>query len=102
MILSTPSATLSLPVPVLASSKMYCSDQRLHSAKIIPHYYLNKRLSNVASFRNDPKKASIAVNNVIKIMLDSGIIIEASKREMMDKFNTTQRAFVISNVIEFM
>jgi hypothetical protein len=83
--------------------KSYVSDQRMHSQKVIPHSYLNKRLSAMASYKNDNRaKASILINNVVKIMIDGGSLIEVSKKQLMDKFGTTMRAFVVSDVKEFL
>lgn len=83
--------------------KGYCKDQRMHSEKIIPHIYLNKKLSSTASYKNDNKaKASVLINSVVKIMIDSGMLIEVSKKDMIDKFGSTMKAYVVSDVVEFM
>lgn len=83
--------------------KGYCKDQRMHSEKIIPHIYLNKKLSSTASYKNDNKaKASVLINSVVKIMIDSGMLIEVSKKDMIEKFGSTMKAYVVSDVVEFM
>lgn len=78
--------------------KTYCNDQRLYTAKIVPYAYLNKRLSNVAAFKQDKIGATNAIKRAIQILVDSDYMREAGKKEMLDKFGTTQRSFVISSM----
>jgi hypothetical protein len=78
--------------------KLYCNDERLFHAKIIPYSYLNKRLSNVVAFKTDKMGATSALKRTIQVLIDSDFMREVSKKDMIDKFSTTQRVFAISNM----
>lgn len=78
--------------------KTYCNDQRLHSAKIIPYSYLNKRLANNAAFKNDRLGATAALKRAIQNLTDGDFIREAPKKDMIEAYKTTQRAFMITNM----
>ena len=78
--------------------KSYCNDQRLHSAKLVPHSYLGKRLPGVAAFKNDKQNPTIAIKRTIQNMIDGDFIRETPRKDMIEKFGTTQKAYVISNM----
>lgn len=78
--------------------KKYCTHQVLHGARVIPYSYLSKRLIAQASFRNDRTGATNALKRTIQVLVDSDKLRELSKVELADKFGTTQRAFMVSDV----
>lgn len=73
----------------------------LHQAKVIPVGYLSRRLSGVACFRNDKMGATIAIRRTIQNMIESDKIRELTKKDLNDRFNTTQRSFIISSLDAF-
>lgn len=78
--------------------KAASNDERLYHAKIIPYAYLNKRLSNISCFKTDRIGATNSIKRAIQILIDSDYMREAGKKEMLDKFGTTQRSFMITNI----
>lgn len=78
--------------------KKYSRVKSLHSARIIPYEYLNKRLSSMGAFNTDKKvKPSIPIANTIRLMIDTGILKECSKAELKNH-NTEQKAYVLTDV----
>jgi hypothetical protein len=76
----------------------YYKDQRLHSAKIVPYAYLNTRCVPLAAFKNDAgKNATNALKRTIQVLLDSDYMREVSKKEMVDLYGTTQKAYVVNS-----
>jgi hypothetical protein len=55
-------------------------------------------LSGVAAFKHDKVGATNALKRTIQNLIDSDYMREASKKEMLDKFGTTQRSFVITSM----
>lgn len=76
----------------------YTHNQALYDAKIIPYAYLNKRLTSVAAFKNDKLGVTPAIKRCIQIMIDSDDIKEVGKVWLNEKFNTSARAFAVSNL----
>lgn len=81
--------------------KSYCTEQRMHSEKVIPYYYINKRLSNVVSFKKDRLGANVAIKKTIQVLIDGGVLVEAPRKQLIDKYGTTQKAYLVANVSEF-
>lgn len=78
--------------------KKYSPDQRLHSSTYIPYSYLNKRLSNLVAFKTDKLGATNAIKRTIQLLIDSGVIGEVSRKEMIDKFGTTQKCYLVLDI----
>lgn len=79
----------------------YClgkTDQKLHHDKTVPYSYLSKRLSSVAAFRLDRIGATNALKRALQVLIDGDKIREIGKNDMITKYATTQRAFVVSDV----
>lgn len=75
----------------------YGAPSNLHTDRIIPYVYVNKRLVAAAAFRNDRTGATNALKRTLATMIDSGIIREVGKAELAKNYNTTQRAFMLSD-----
>ena len=71
---------------------------QMHADKVIPYVYLNKRLSPLSAFRNDKNGSTFAVKRSIQNLVDSDRIKEVGKNWCNEKYGTTQRAFVISDL----
>jgi hypothetical protein len=76
----------------------YGTTSALHYNKIIPYRYVIMRLAAIAAFRLDRLGSTNAIKRTIQTMLDSGLIKEVGRKELMDKYETSQRAFVVSNL----
>lgn len=79
--------------------KIYAGENmaHLHNAKIIPYSYLNKKLSKVAIFRKDKRGATDSLKRAIATLLERGDIQEMGRGDMVTKYNTTARSFMIAN-----
>lgn len=74
---------------------------QLHKKKVIPYTYINKRLAATTTFKNDRMGSTIALKRSLQMLIDGDNIQEINKIEMQDKFKTTQRAFIITNLSMF-
>lgn len=70
----------------------------MHSDKIVPYIYLNKRLSPLSSFRNDKLGPTVAIKRAIQNLIDNDRIREVGKKWVGDKYGTSQRAFIIHDL----
>ena len=75
----------------------YCKDMSLFNAKIVPYAYLNKRLVGVTAFKNDKLGPTNSLKRSIQVLVDSDYIRIPTKKEMLDRFKTTQTAYVPTN-----
>lgn len=75
----------------------YTKQENMYHNKIIPYGYLNKRLAAIAAFRLDRAGATVSMKRAIQTLIDSDLIREASKQDVVNKFGTTQRCFIITN-----
>lgn len=80
--------------------KKYVTDksQKMHSDKIIPYIYLNKRLSAASVFRLDKSGATVALKRAIQNLVDSDRLKELGKVWCNEKYGTSQRCFVVSDL----
>jgi hypothetical protein len=76
----------------------YCTDQRFYSSGIIPYQYLNKRLSPLAVYQQDKTGCTSSLKRTIQMLIDSGVISEVSKPQMIEKFDTGQKAYIVANM----
>lgn len=76
----------------------YSKDERMYKAKVVPYAYISRRLIAMAAFRLDRNGATIAIKRAIQSLIDGDKIREASKQELISKFGTTQRCFIISDL----
>lgn len=75
----------------------YSKEAKMHHEKVIPYVYLNKRLAPVSVFRRDKIGGTNALKRAIQVLIDTDYIREASKQELIAKFGTSQRCFIVSN-----
>lgn len=69
--------------------------QTLRASKIIPYSYMAERTNAVASFRNDRLGSTNALKRTIQSFVDSGMLIEIPKPELIKKFQFTGAAYGI-------
>jgi hypothetical protein len=80
--------------------KKYVTDksQGLHKDKVIPYVYLNRRLSAASVFRLDRAGATVALKRAIQNLVDSDRLKELGKVWAQEKYGTSQRCFVVSDL----
>lgn len=78
--------------------KNYGALQALHTDKIIPYNYFNRRLISAAAFRNDKAGATAALKRTINTLIEIGVLIEVGKTDLCNKYNTKQRAFIVTDI----
>lgn len=76
----------------------YAHIKALHDNKVIPYAYLNKRLTSVAVFKNDRLGATASIKRCLQNMVDNDDIKELGKIYTHERFGTSQRVFVLSNL----
>lgn len=73
-------------------------DKALHSEKVVTYNYISRRLIGTAAFRMDKMGATFAIQRTLKILMDRDYIQELSRQQLKEKFGTTQKSYMISNV----
>lgn len=71
---------------------------KMHSERVIPYVYLNKRLAPLSPYRNDKNGSTVAVKRAIQNLVDSDRLREVGKQYSNDKFGTSQRCFVVNDL----
>ena len=74
----------------------YLATEAMHRDRVIPASYIQKRLLASAAFRG-LGGGSRALNEILKRMVENDELREIPKQQMVERFNTTARAFAISN-----
>lgn len=78
--------------------KGYNVNQLMHSEGIVPYSYLNSRLPKLACFANDKIGGTNSLKRTIQTLIDSGYIVELSKKQMNDKFGQSPRAYMVQDM----
>lgn len=74
---------------------------QLHSERIVPYTYLQRRLACVATFRKDRMGATNAIKRAIKTLIERGDLQEVGRAAMTKNYNSTAVAYMISNTKAF-
>lgn len=69
----------------------------LHKAQLIPYAYLAQRTANVASFRHDRLGATNALKRSLQTFIDSGMLVEVAKQQLLEKYKFSGVAYGISS-----
>lgn len=70
---------------------------RLLAAKIVPYAYLSQRTASVASFRQDRVGATNALKRAVQTMVDSGMLIEVARPQLLEKYKFSGVAYGIGS-----
>lgn len=73
----------------------------LHSNKIIPYSYIQRKLAAVAIFRKDRRGSSLAIKNALKTLCERGDLQEVSRATMAKDYQTTAVAYMIAHPSAF-
>lgn len=68
----------------------------LHSERVVPYAYLQRKLAAVAVFRKDKAGSSNALKRAIKTLIERGDIAEISRSTMHQQYKTTAVAYMIT------
>ncbi|CAA2409815.1 DNA primase/helicase, phage-associated [Xanthomonas phage Suba] len=69
----------------------------LHSERIIPYSFLQRKLVSVAIFRKDKLGATNAIKRALKTLEERGDIQLVSRKDLSTKYKTSSVAYMISN-----
>lgn len=76
----------------------YSKFSELHSDRVIPYAYIQRRLVAAAAFRNDKSGATFAIKRAVQTLVDTDRIKEMNKALANDKYGTSQRCFVVADL----
>ncbi len=69
----------------------------LYVDKVLVGQYLNRRLIAQKAFKDDRMGANIAIKRSIQTLIDQDILREIPAVQLMEKYGTRQKAYVVSN-----
>jgi hypothetical protein len=72
--------------------------QLMHSNRVIPYAYIHKRLIVQQAFKNDRLGATTAIKRAIQTLVENDKLREVPRHEMQQKFGSTQKAYVVSDL----
>jgi hypothetical protein len=75
----------------------YSKMPNLHTDRVIPYAYIQRRLVAAAAFRNDKAQATFAIKRAIQNLVDADRIKELGRILVHEKYKTSQRCFVVSD-----
>lgn len=67
-------------------------------ARIIPYAYIQRQLVAQSPFRRDRSGATNAIKRTLQTFVDNGTLVELSKIDLMKRFNTGQRGFILQDI----
>jgi hypothetical protein len=70
---------------------------QLHSNKIIPFSFIQRKLASISVFRKDRVGSSNAIKRALTTLTERGDLQEVSRATLTKDYNTSARAFMISN-----
>lgn len=75
--------------------------QHLHSERVIPYAYLQRKLASVSVFRRDKMGSSFALKRVMKTLAERGDLTELPRSTMSKQYKTTAVSYMITNTKAF-
>lgn len=81
----------------------YCAEGQsvLHSEKIIPYSYIQRKLAAVAIFRKDRMGSSNSIKRALTTLIERGDLQALSPATLSKEYKTTAKAYMISNMQAF-
>ena len=73
----------------------------LHSARIIPYSYIQRRLASVAVFRKDRMGASVSIKRALKTLCERGDLQEVSRAVLSKDYGTSTLAYMVAHMDTF-
>lgn len=69
----------------------------LYENKVIPYSFISRRLIAQTSFKSDRLGSTTAIKRCLQILIDRDAIREMSRSELMQRFGTYQKSFVLND-----
>jgi hypothetical protein len=73
----------------------------LHENKIVPYAFIQRKLASIAIFRKDRIGSSASIKRALNTLIERGDLQEISRAVLSKDYNTTVRAFMVSNFGNF-
>ena len=70
----------------------------MHKDKVIPYAFICKKLISLAAFRLDKMGSVNAIKKTLANFIDSGFIKEIGRNDLNTRYNTSQRAFMVTDM----
>lgn len=67
-------------------AEKYGCPTALHSARIVPYLYFQRRTANLPAFRNDKLGASSALKRALSGLVDAGVLVEMGRNSLAAKY----------------
>lgn len=92
-------ATKDFIVQPWAEVAKYAGDgaSHLHSAKIVPYSFIQRKLAAVAVFRKDRLGATNAIKRALKTLCERGDLQEVSRATLSKDYNTSALAYMVAH-----
>lgn len=78
--------------------KKYSDNQALYSSRIVTNSFIMRRCACLAAFKNDRIGSTASIKRTLQVLLDSDFIREVGRKELVDKYRTTQKSYMITNM----
>lgn len=75
-------------------AKSYMTPERLLGQPVIPYNYLRRKLRGLSSFKNDSRGVIRAVKECLNDLVESEVLIEMDKRQVLKKFSLSTIIYV--------
>lgn len=70
---------------------------RMHAERIVPYSFLSKRLINISCFKSDPRGATPAIKDTLKILIERGDIQEVSRATLATEYDCRAVCYMVAN-----
>lgn len=78
-------------------ARSYKIPEAMHRDKIVSRRYLQSRTANLASFKNDRFGASKALDNIIRSLIDIGVMVEVGRADLAKYGNFSGRHYIVTD-----
>lgn len=85
-----------------AGLKTYSINAALHNDKVIPYFFLQRRLVAMPSYKRDKRNATLAVKSAIQNLIDAGQLQEVPPAQLREKYQFNGRAYIANHVEWFL
>lgn len=84
-------------------TESYCVGipQQVHTERVLPYAYLQRKLASVAIFRRDRNGSNMALKQAILKLIDAGFLREVPRHVLQKKFSIGMRCFQFSMTKQF-
>ncbi|WP_205152146.1 hypothetical protein, partial [Mediterraneibacter glycyrrhizinilyticus] len=74
----------------------YGATEKMLKAGIVPYKFLLRKTYSLAAFRNDRLGSTLALKRALTVMIDTGILLEVPKIQLINKFSFNGMAYALS------